>query len=408
MKTIWIMNQYASTLTSRHLGLGREFTRQGYRCIVITSSFHHGDHKYLFPESYHVEDRGGELYYIYLHAGPAYTGNGGKRVLSFFDFNRLAEKHSGEIVRTFGKPSFIIASSLSPMVWEQGYRFARRYEAKWVAEFRDIWPLQLMYIRNLPKWHPMVWFFGIIAKRAYRRSDAIVSTMPNAWKYVCDELGFPREKVHWMPNGIDTGMIDSILAEGNQQIPPVLGSFLRGHWCCVFCGSLAKSERVAYMVEAFAHVQKPEICFAIVGAGHCEQEVREAIRKNGLEDRVRLFPRVPYEQVPVILKSAGCCVAAIHDSPLFRYGLSMLKLTDYLYVGKPIVLAYSGESPVKKVGGAAVPSEDKDAFARAIEAAYAMSDEDLAACEAREKALVRETYDYAAIGQNYIRLLESL
>lgn len=408
MKTIWIINQYASTLTARHFGLGREFTRQGYRCVVITSSFHHGDRSYLFPEQYHVEDRGGELFYIYLHAGPAYTNNGGKRVLSFFDFNRLARRYAGEIVRSFGKPSYIIASSLSPMVWEQGYRFARRFGAKWVAEFRDIWPLQLIYLRNLPKWHPMVLFFGWIARRAYRRSDAVVSTMPYAYRYVCDELGFPREKVHWMPNGIDVGAIDRSLAEGEIRLPSALDAFLREHWCCVFCGSLANSERVAYMVDAFAGVRDPEICFAIIGVGHCEQEVREAIERNGLEDRVKMFPRVPHEQVHVILRKAGCCVAAIHDSPLFQYGLSMLKLGDYLYSGKPVVFAYQGESPVKEAGGFTVPSFDQPAFARAIEAARAMTDEELKACEARERALIREVYDYAVIGKNYLSLLESL
>ena len=48
MKTIWIINQYASHLETRHWELAKAFANQGYNVAVLTSSFHHGKREYIF------------------------------------------------------------------------------------------------------------------------------------------------------------------------------------------------------------------------------------------------------------------------------------------------------------------------------------------------------------------------
>ena len=408
-KTIWIINQYASHLETRHLELSKVFAEHGYQVVVITSSFHHGEREYLYPDEYHTVERMPNVHYIYLHSRPAYKDNGGKRVLNFFDFAWLTLKYESRIARDFGAPKYIIGSSLHPMVWEASNKIAKKYNAKWVAEFRDFWPLQLTDIMGLPKWHPMVIFFGIIEKRAYQHSDAIVPTMPYADKYICDQLGFPRKKVHWMPNGIDTKRVDENLIDDSIILDKDLADYLSNHWCCVFCGSLNKSENVPYIVSSFEYLKDhKDIYLAIIGSGHYDSEIQAKIDELSLNENVRMFPSIPYNHIPKMLELSYCCVAAISDYPLYQYGLSMRKLNDYLYSGKPTIIETGFDNPVKEAGGFSISFNDPKRYAETILKVKNLSQDQLEELAASEKKLIKEKYDSKIIGENYIKLLESL
>lgn len=407
-KTIWMISHYASFLESRPVQLGRAFVKEGYKVVVITSSFHHGFRKYLFDEEYHVEEKGEGITFVYLHSGPAYQKNDSKRVLNFFSFNRLTRKYAGKIAGEYGNPTFIIGSSLHPLVWETSNSLAKRYGAKWVAEVRDLWPLQLTEMMGLGKLNPIVLFFGMIEKRAYKRSNAIVTTMPYAYKYISGELGFDREKISWMPNGIDTQLADQNLADESIVVPAELDEYLTNHWCAVFSGSIVKGERLSFIVDAFNKIKNQDIHLAIIGTGHYKDEIVEKINNMGLDDRIRIFDRVDYNVIPKILDKAGCCVAAHDDSPLYKYGISMMKNNDYLYSGKPVVFACSAENVVSETLNKKISSDDIEGFAEAIDYYHDASKEELDKIYNIERTKIREVYDYALIGKRYIELMEKM
>ena len=136
-KTIWIINQYASHLTERHRNLAKHFARRGCRTVVFTSSFHHGSHTYLFEEDVHIDDHGDGVVYVYLHAGPEYGANGGKRMLNMVDFCRRFRAAYPAVAKEYGAPDCVIGSSAPPFMWELAHTAAKRFGAKMVAEFRD-------------------------------------------------------------------------------------------------------------------------------------------------------------------------------------------------------------------------------------------------------------------------------
>ena len=408
-KVIWIFNQAASMLETRHLELSKQFVQHGYTCIVFTSSFHHGNHQYIYNEEIVDVEKAENVHFIFLKVKPEYQSNGGKRVVSFFDFNHLINRYSDTIANQYGVPVFIIASSLAPTVWEVGNRIAKKYSAKWVAEVKDFWPLQLTDIMGLPKWHPMVVFFGIIEKRAYKRCNAIVASMPYAYKYISEELGFPKEKIHWMANGISTRRVDENLKDTSISLPKELDDYLERHWCCIYCGSLVKSESVPYIVSAFKYLRKEQdIHLAIIGSGHSEKEISETIDALGLNDRIKMFPRVSYEQIPLILRKAKCCLAAVQDYSLYRYGLSMIKLNDYLYSGKPTIFACNYSNVVKEIGGLSIPYGDAKLIADKIIEVKSFSEHDLEKISTKEIEVIKEHYDYETVGDSYVQLLETI
>ncbi len=302
-----------------------------------------------------------------------------------------------------GKPDYVIASSAPPFMWEIGYKTAKKYGAKFIAEFRDIWPLSLVEVQGTSPRHPLVKLFGAMEKRAYRRADAIVATMPHADKHVCDDMGFPREKFFWMPNGLDIEKAD----RGGEPLPRDLADFLDSRWCCIYIGSIVKSENVGYIVESWKKVRDPDVCLAIVGEGNEVPKIEEMIREAG-GDRVRHFGRITKEQIPAALAKAKCCLAAMPDYPIYRFGLSMNKLSDYLYSGKPVVFACGCDSVVQEAGGFTVPYGDPQDMADAIGKVRQLGEGELEKIAERERKIIREQYDYRIIADRYLKMMEQL
>ena len=407
-KVIWIFNHYAAFMPTRHVQLGKEFAKLGYKVVVFTSSFHHGTHEYLFDESFKIEEKQDNVYFVYVKTGPRYTKNDIRRVLNFFDYNKKICKYEKIIAKEIGKPSYIIASSLPPSVWKLGKKFSDKYSAKWVAEVKDFWPLQLTDIMGLSKYNPAVLYFGFLEKKAYKQSDAIVASMPYASKYICDELGYPKSKVYWIPNGISTESADEFLYSSDITISEELENFLKEHWCCVYCRSLVKSEQVPYIIEAFSKVKYNDVYMAIIGSGHEEQNIRNTIMKFDLNDKIKLFPRVHYTQIPKILNLSKCCLSAVGDYSLYRYGLSLAKHNDYLYSGKPTIFACNYPNVIEEVGNLAVNYGEPIRFAEKINDVRELSEQELENIKVQERKIIRDKYDYNVLGKKYIEILEHL
>lgn len=405
-KVIWIINQYASHLETRHLELSKSFAQQGYCVAVITSSFHHGKREYIYDMPVQFVERCENVFYVYLRSSPKYHNSGGKRVLNMLDFCRRFSFVQKEIEQKTGKPRFVIGSSAHPFVWESAWACAKRYNAKFIAEFRDIWPLSLIEVQGVNPRHPFVILLGMIEKRAYRRADAIVSTMEYAYKHVCKVAGVPREKVWWIPNGINTAETDQVLMTGTD-LPEELQSYVRDHWCCVYAGSIAKCECIDYLLEAFRCMQDENIHFAVIGDGP-EKSSLEALRDQYKLKNVRFFPAVSKNQVHAILQYANCCIAAVPDLPLYHFGLSVNKLNDYLYSGKPVVIACNTENIVSRAGHFAVPFGEPQALAESIKAVRKLQPEQLSALSERGKKLIRDEYDLNTNGVKYLKMMESL
>lgn len=405
-QTIWIINQYASHLKTRHESLAKVFSEHGFQVVVITSSFHHGQRAYLYhePIAYHAVCDG--VTYVYLHSGPSYQNNGAGRIINMLDFCRLVWKYKGDIERRTGMPGYVIASSAPPFVWEAGRAVARKFHAKFIAEFRDIWPLSLVDVQGMHPRHPLVWLLGIIEKRAYRHADAIVSTMPDAWKHVVEVSGVQREKVHWMPNGINVRENDAWL-DSAERLPADLEDYLSSHWCCIYIGSIVKSERLDYLVETIGQMENEGVYFAIVGQGHEQGNIQKLIDQSGHKN-IRMFPFIERSLIQKALRRSRCCVAACKkDAKAGQFGLSMYKLNDYLYSGVPTIFAYDLPSVVSQAGHFTVPYGDKEAFVQAVRQVREADDRALAVLAENARHMIHEQYDYASIGEKYLKMLTS-
>ena len=405
-KTIWIINQYASHLVTRHEELAKSFASHGYNVAIVTSSFHHGKREYLYDDPIVFSELSKNVTYVYLHSGPSYQNNGVGRIINMLDFCRLVGKHKKSISNKLGKPGYIIASSAPPFVWEAGYRVAKKYHAKFIAEFRDIWPMSLVDVQGVSPKHPLVRVLERIEKRAYKRADAVVSTMPYAWKHVIEVSKVPREKVYWMANGINVKEAEEDLLS-EKKLPEDLNDYLSKHWCCVYVGSIVKSECLEYILNGFNKVKDKEIYFAIVGDGHEKERIRSKAEELQLTN-LRFFSAIDKHLIPKTLNLAGAVVAAHEELPIYQYGLSMNKLNDYLASGKPTIFACEVPNIVKEAGHFSIPMDNAQELADTIEKVKQLSEDELKSLRESAISIIRKDYDYPEIGKKYISMMESL
>lgn len=405
-KIIWIINQYASHLEARHLELAKVFSSKGYSVVVVTSSFHHGKQEYLFDEDIKVVERQNGLTYVYLHASPSYGTNGSKRVLNMLSFCRKCEHYKEQMTAIYGKPNFIIASSAPPFVWETGYKLSKRYKAKFIAEFRDIWPLSLVEVQEVSPSHPFVILLERIEKRAYLRADAIVSTMPHAWKHVLDVVGVKRERVHWMPNGINVAEAKADL-HNDLCIPNDLDDYLDNHWCCVYIGSIVKSENVDFIIESFSKVDDTDVWMAIIGDGNEKERLIQRSKDLGI-DRIKYFSSIDRHLIPKVLRKAKAAVGAGNNLPIYRFGVSVNKLNDYLLAGVPTIYFCTPDSVANEAGHFSFLPDNTEKMAETLSLIKKLSNEEIEKLKNNGRMIIEEQYDYQLIGENYIRMMESL
>lgn len=409
MKRIWILNHHSGLEGDRHYELAKEFVKEGMEVVVFLSSYSHRGGVYAFEKEVAVRRPSPGITYVWLHTSPAYHGNGAARILNMMDYSRLMRKYEQRFCERFQAPDVVIGSSVHPFAWESAYRIARNNGVPFICEVRDFWPLSFIEMYGWSKFHPVCLLFALLERRAYKRSDAIVTSMEFGYKYLQKFPYVDRDDVFWIPNGYHTEEVDRILQSGEVTLPEDLERYLQEHWCAVYTGSFVDSECLLDLLDVAAYLQRQghnEVSFVFIGDGHLRPLMEARVKENALEN-VRIFPRIESRQVAVALSRAKVCMAALKDDRVLNdLGLSLNKLNDYLYSGKPTVVACNSANVVGASGGGiVVPCEDAKAYADALQELFHMSEEERCRMGEKGRRTIRETYNYALLAKQYMDIL---
>ena len=170
--------------------------------------------------------------------------------------------------KVLGKPSIIIVSSMPIFQILSGIYLKKKYTAeKLLFEIRDLWPLTPMYLSNFSKYHPMVLIMKLIEKIGYKKSDKIVSLLPNAYKHIDRVSGNPS-KFHWIPNGIDEKLLknEGIATAIKNKIPT--NKFIVG-----YAGTIGMANAMEYFIGASILLKdNANVHFVIVGDGYLKNQ----------------------------------------------------------------------------------------------------------------------------------------
>ena len=192
-----------------------------------------------------------------------------------------------------------------------------------------------------------------------REAAALIVMARGMGEYLVREWGVDSERVHWLPQGVNTELFHPVDGAETKRLREELGGGAR---LIGFVGSLASYQRVDVLGDAARRLRERRTDTKLVLIGGSEERARAL----GAEDVATVVPHVAYEQVPSYISAFD--VAVLPDSNW--YG-SPIKVLEYAAVGTPVIAPDIG--PVRDlVSGpdeaVLVPPSDPEALAAAIAA----------------------------------------
>lgn len=414
MKTIWIIDHYSSEPRfggiSRQYDFALELSKRGYQVVIIASGFSHFTHSYISEEDIFTTEIAETAHYVYLKT-KQYESNGGVgRAKNMFSFLRQVTRYQSQIAKKYGAPDVVNGCSVHPLAWVAAYRIARKYKIRFCIEVRDLWPRIWVVGGDKKVYDPMVIFFGMIEKWAYKHADRIIYSMPHGDKYICDELGYPRSKVRLIGQPMACEKFD-VNSRKTDQLPEEIRTFMNNGFICSFAGYYMEYEGVYVMLEAAKILRDKGIMIKMifVGSGEEMAGMKEFREQNHL-DNVMIWGRISKETVPALLAHSDVCMVHLEvkgHPEVYQYGVSKNKVNEYLYSGSCTLYGFhdTEDEVVKSGGGIMFEPYHAEDLAEKIEAVYNMSEEQRRRFGINGRKYIRENRSVEVLAN---RLLEVL
>jgi glycosyltransferase involved in cell wall biosynthesis len=346
---ILIVNHYAGSLRHgmefRPYYLAREWIALGHKVrIVAASQSHLRQQPPLLTGGEAREEIDGVAYH-WLRT-PPYRGNGVRRAVNMAAFTQALHRRAKAIAGEF-RPDVVIASSTYPFDIFPARRIARRARARLVFEVHDLWPLTLIELSGMSRWHPFILALSFAEKYAYRKADKVVSMLPAARGHMLSR-GMAPEKYMHVPNGVDVKeWTDAAMAPPQGHLELLRGLRGQGKFVVGYAGGHGLSNALGNLLDAAELLRDDErIHIVLVGQGADKTELVADAQRRALAN-VSFLDAVPKAGVPALLSEFDALFLGWLRHPLYRFGVSPNKLMDYMMAAKPIVHAVEAADSFK-------------------------------------------------------------
>jgi len=408
--TIWYVHHYAGGPDVgrfyRPFELARYWQSNGAKVVVITAAFHHILNAPNERQGYHLIEG---VPYEFLPT-PSYQGNGIKRILNMAAFTVQILRHAKNLVHRHGVPDMIIGSSPHPFTFLATHHLAQRFNAMSVFEVRDLWPLSLTELLNVSTKHPLVLLLGAIERYAYKHADKVVSLLPKTLSYMTAHGLTHPDSWHYIPNGVDMQRPIPVNAD-SDALSQARQWRAAGKFILAYPGALGKPNNMSPLIEAMNILRqrgRNDIALLIVGQGEQMQQLKTEVDHKKLQDRIAIHPQINKNAVIYLLQNVDAGYLSVHKKPaLYRFGISLNKLFDYMYAKLPIIYAIeAGNNPVAECqcGYSVAPDKPED-IATALETMAALPAMARRAMGERGYQYGLQHHHYPTLANQYLTLL---
>lgn len=402
MKTVWIVNHYAQSPVgaggTRHFQLAQALPSSGWNaCILAASTELNTGRQRLKPgERYRLDVVEGIPFLWFL--APSYTGNGLGRIRNMLAF--AIRILNPEPVRLLPQPDLIVGSSVHPFAVWSAYRLARRFRVPFVFEVRDLWPQTLIDFGLLRKHGIPAMLLRRLEGFLYRKSNAIITLLPYAYRYI-QRFGIERQRIHWIPNGVDISRWD---------LPEPSMPRSRDELRLMYFGAFGQANGLETLLQAMHELAEcasaPRVRLRLIGDGPMKPALESLANDLNLSNVVFENP-VTKTEIPSLAADADCFVAVLRDSPLYRYGISLNKIYDYMAAGKPVIFACgAANNPVAEAdAGISIAPGDVLALSDAIDRMAKMHPDDRTKMGQAGRGYVSRQHDSRLLACNFTSIM---
>jgi glycosyltransferase involved in cell wall biosynthesis len=213
-----------------------------------------------------------------------------------------------------------------------------------------------------------------------------------------------KDRIWWIPNGINLDLFN----ESRYDLPHEL-SYLKENkkFNVVYTGSLGNVYGLESLIDAARLcANNSDIFFTLVGDGALRNRLRELANKNNLEN-INFIKPVEKKFVPGILRSSDLLYASMKEKDIFKYGVSLNKLQEYMFAKKPIVFSCASclNNPIAQSGsGIIANNNDPKSIFNAIIKIYKMNNIERENMGNNGREYVMKNYTMDIIGKKYLEL----
>jgi glycosyltransferase involved in cell wall biosynthesis len=398
---IWIVNHYADPpdgLATRSFDIARRLVEKGHPTTIFACSFSHYHLKparRLGPRFWLAEDIEG-VRYVWI-AGSSYRGNDWRRVLNMVVFSTLAFI-AGAVRRE--RPQIVVGVSVHPLAALSGYFLARIKGARFFFEVTDLWPETLIDFGRLSADGFVARWMRKLERFLFLRAERIVMLWRHTDAYV-ESQGVSAAKILWVPHGVEMARYEELDAYDGAPDGP---------FCVMFLGGFVASNSLDSILDVAAVLEKrgrADINFVLIGSGQERQSLIERARAMGLS-HVVFRPAVPKSEVSKVMGEADAFIYGLRELPLYRFGISLNKLTDYLAAGRPIIFfGMSSYDPVRDAqAGFSVQPGDPEGLGDAIERLVALTPQERIEMGERGRRYLLEHHNIPRLAERLLEVFE--
>ena len=401
-RTVWIVNHYAKSPTesggTRHFDLARRLRELGWETWIFAASVELNTQRQRLEK--HEQTRSETIDGVNFRwlKTPGYQGNGIGRMVNMLTFawKVLVRKSTADLER----PSLVIGSTVHPLAAASGALLARRHRVPFIFEVRDIWPETLIALGRTRKHSPFAVLLSMLERWLCRQACRVVSVLPGYGDYVRDRNIPAREVVH-VPNGVNLDNIGEPLAYRKQDTFRI--TYLGAHGAANDLQTLVRAMEIIELEHGIASIE----CH-LIGAGPMKQALADYCAGKGMK-QVIFQPPVNKNAIAATASDTQAFVLCGRKLPsLYKYGISMNKIPDYMAMGRPVIIAIeSANNPVIEAdAGICVRPEDPGELAGSIMKMAQMGEAELRAMGLRGRRYVEREHDMKLLAKRLADVME--
>jgi len=201
----------------------------------------------------------------------------------------------------------------------------------------------------------------LVESKIYDGSGLILASSPHLIEMLRKGFGIPKEKIKYVPDGVDTDLFDPDRCSGKK----IRRKYnLEDKNIIIFTGIFTRYQGLDFLIEeVIPYVAKERRDAKFMLIGYPVDEYRKLARRVGVEESIVFTDKQRFDEIPKFLVAADIAV-----TPKFmKMGEANLKILTYMAMGLPTVcFDYIYNKQMLQGSGLTTKPGDAQEFADAI------------------------------------------
>ncbi|MCX7124330.1 MAG: glycosyltransferase [Gammaproteobacteria bacterium] len=266
-----------------------------------------------------------------------------------------------------------------------------------------MWPLSLIEILGVNKYHPLCLLLSRIEKKMCLKSDAVVSLLKNANIYL-EKKGLKKENFYWIPNGYQPLECDvNHPLENDADYQKIIELRHAGFFIIGYTGAHGKPNHLEMLCQAVSQIENEKIQLFLIGEGNIKKEL---IRQYDRFTNIHFIESKPMSCMSKFQQIFNLAYWGFLPAKIYESGLGANKSYEYMHNQVPILTSSVLEDTVVNEASCGIFFDpcSIESLRQAILFAVSLPQNELREIGSRGKKIICDHYIYSNLAKKYLAI----